>query len=65
MCNDGKKKKYAFKAGTPEETRSWAMAINKITNNLNEEVFQEQEEVSEDSDHIEKNAKKGGCGISV
>ena len=56
MCNDGKKKKYAFKANTPEETRSWAMAINKFTNNLDENVFYEQE--SDESEEIVQ-PKKG------
>jgi len=51
LCNDGKKKKYAFKANTPDETRSWAMAINKFTNNLDENVFYEQE--SDESEEIQ------------
>ena len=41
------------------------MAINKITKNLNEEVFQEQEEISEDSDYLEQVAKKGGSKMSA
>lgn len=52
-----KKKKFAFKASSPEETRSWAMAINKVTNNLSESVFFEQE--SDDSEDTQpKRGKK-------
>lgn len=54
-CNDSKKKKYAFKAATVEETKLWVIAINKFTNNINEDALKESE--SDDSDQLEKNVK--------
>jgi hypothetical protein len=40
-CGDArqkdKKKKYYFKANTPEETKLWLLSINKYTKNLSED----------------------------